>query len=115
MNLLKLGLKFYPTSRSNIGELKKDLQEFERKFRLIEIFKNTNDRDTSLIKNKTKFFSDQNNYSELNTFFEKLWNINLKEKATKNNLSQKQKQAFKNLQENENNYKRSILSYIKTT
>ena len=101
MNLLILGLKFYPTSRSNIGELKIDLQEFERKFRLIEIFKNTKDTDNSLVKNKTKFFLDKNN-CELNTFFEKLWNINLKEKTTKNNLSQKQKQAFKNLQENEN-------------
>ena len=39
MNLLKLGLKFCPTPKSNI-ELRKDLKEFERKFRLIEIFKN---------------------------------------------------------------------------
>ena len=46
--------------------------------------------------NKTKFFPDKNNKSELNTFFEKLWNINLKEKTKKkNNLSQKQKQALK--------------------
>ena len=77
MNLLKVGLKF----------------------RLIEISKNTKDTDNSLVKNKTKFFLDKNN-CELNTFFEKLWNLNLKEKTTKNNLSQKQ--AFRNLQENEN-------------
>ena len=79
MNLLKLGLKFCPTSRSNIGELKKDLQEFERKFRLIEIFKNTKDTDNSLVKNKTKFFSDKNN-CQLNTFFKKIMEYQSKRK-----------------------------------
>ena len=45
---------------------------------------------------------DQNfpNNSELNTFFEKLWTINLKEKTTRNNLSHKQRQALK-IQEKE--------------
>ena len=37
--LLKLGLKFFPTPKSNIREPKKDLKEFERKLRLIEKFK----------------------------------------------------------------------------
>ena len=95
MNLLKLGFKFCPTPRRNIGELKKDFKEFERKFRLIEKFKNKKGTDDSLVKNKTQFFPDRNNNNELNTFFKKLWNINLKEKKTKNNLSQKQKQALK--------------------
>ena len=39
--------------------------------------------DNSLVKNKTKFFPDKNNNNELNTFFEKLWNFNLKEKINK--------------------------------
>ena len=47
--------------------------------RLIENFKNKKEIDDSLVKNKTKFFSDKNT-SELNTLFEKLWNIKLKEK-----------------------------------
>ena len=42
INLLKLGLKFFPAPKSNI-ELKKDLKEFERNFRLIENKKETND------------------------------------------------------------------------
>ena len=41
------------------------------------------DNENSFVKNKTKFFSDKNNNNELNTFFEKLWNINLKEKTKK--------------------------------
>ena len=40
INLLKLGLKFCPTPKRNIGGLRKDLKEFERKFKLIEKFKN---------------------------------------------------------------------------
>ena len=62
---------------------KKDLKEFERKFRLIEKFKNKRDTDDSLVKNKSKFFPDKNNNGELNTFFEKFWSINLKEKNNK--------------------------------
>ena len=50
------------------------------------LFKNKKDTDDLLVKIKTKFFPDKNNNSELNTFFEKLWNINLKEKTRKNNL-----------------------------
>ena len=96
INLLKLGLKFCPTPKSNIEELKKDLKEFERKFRLIEKFRNQKDTDDSLVKNKTKFFPDKNNNSEQNIFFEKLWSISLKEKKTTvNNFSQNQKQALK--------------------
>ena len=42
-----------------MGELKIDLKEFERKFRLKEKFKNKKDTDDSLVKNKTKFFPDK--------------------------------------------------------
>ena len=49
--------------------------------------------DDSLLKSKSKFFPDKDNNSERNPFFEKLWNITLKEKTTQNNLSQKQRQA----------------------
>ena len=40
INFLKLGLKFCLTPKSNIGELKNDLKEFEIKCRLIEKFNN---------------------------------------------------------------------------
>ena len=78
LNLLKIGLEFCPTTKINIGKLKKEIKEFERKFRLIENSKIKKSTDDSLVNNKTKFFPDKNNNSELNTFFVKLWNINLK-------------------------------------
>ena len=34
IDLLKLGQKFYPTPKSNQGEIEMDLKEIERKFRL---------------------------------------------------------------------------------
>ena len=36
------------------------------------------DTDDSHVKKKTKFLPDKNNNCKLNTFFKKLWNINLK-------------------------------------
>ena len=38
-----------------------------------------------MVKNKTKFFPDKKKDSDVSTFFEILWNINLKEQPTKNN------------------------------
>ena len=39
--------------------------------------------DDSQVKNKSNFFPDKNNNNELSTFFEKLWDINLREKLHK--------------------------------
>ena len=51
INVLKLGLKFCPTPRSNIRELEKDLKGFERELRPIEILKIKKDTEDSLVKN----------------------------------------------------------------
>ena len=80
-------------------ELKRDRKDFKQQFRLIKKLNNKENTDNYLVKNTSKFFSDTDNNSELNTFFEKFWNINLKEKAAQNNLLHKQ--ALKNLQENQ--------------
>ena len=51
--------------------------------------------DNYFVKNKSKFLRDKDNNSELSTFFENLWNINLKErkkkKTAQDNLSLKQR------------------------
>ena len=65
-------------------------------------FKNKKDSDDSLVKNKTKLFPDKNNNCELDAFFEKLWNINLKEKNNKKQLLTQTKTSLRNIQENEN-------------
>ena len=72
------------------------------------------------MKNKSKFFPDEDNNNKLNTFFEKHWNINLKEKNyTKQPLAQR-KTSLKNILKNEENIivketnKRSVVILNKT-
>ena len=81
INKFELGLKFCPTSTSNLEELERDLKKFERKFRLIEKFQNQNTADDSLEKNKTKLFPERCK-SDLNIFFDKLRKINSRKKQT---------------------------------
>ena len=50
-------------------------------------------------------FSNKNNNSKLSTFFKNLMNIKLKEKTTHRKKTLTQRQALKDLQEN-NNYKK---------
>ena len=69
---MKQALRFCSTPKGNQGELTREFEEFERKFRLIEEFNNKENTDDSQEKNKSKFFPDQDNNRELNTFFEKL-------------------------------------------
>ena len=79
--------KILSTLESYLGELKRDIKKFEWQFRLIEKFHMKENTDNSQVKNKSNFFPDKDNNSELNTFFKNLWNISLKEKTTYNNLS----------------------------
>ena len=76
INLLRLGLKFCPNPKSNIGELNKDPRILNKMWGNRK--KNKRDTGDSLVNNKTKFLPDKNNNGELNTFSEKLWSINLK-------------------------------------
>ena len=102
IDVLKLGLKFCPTPKSNITELKGDLREFERKVRLKERFKDNINQDDSLVKNKSKFQPKKEN-KDIDTFFEKVWNLDFKENVkVKNNLSHRQKQALEELCNNQN-------------
>ena len=66
--VLSHGLKFCLTPKSNLEELNEDLKEIEIDFRLIEYLR-IKQYWWLLNKNKTKFFPNQDNYSELKTFF----------------------------------------------
>ena len=103
VNLLKLGLKFCPTPQSNIPELQKDLKEFERKFRLKEMFFNEPYNDPSLVKNQSNFQPPKKRDKYLDQYFENLFNENLEEnKNTPTNLSFRQKSALTELKNNQN-------------
>ena len=54
--ILEKGLKFTPTPQhSNINEISDDLAEVTRKFRLAEFFHSKDERDDSLVRNKSHF------------------------------------------------------------
>ena len=102
IDLLKLGLKFCPTPKSNITELKEDVKDSERKVRLKELFGNKENKDDSLVKNKSKFQPTKGN-KDIDTFFQKIWNLEFKDNSQiRNNLSHKQKLALEELRNNEN-------------
>ena len=69
-----------------------------------KIFSNKTHINDSLLKIKSQFFPDKNNDSKINIFFEKLWNINLKEKKLqkKKEKKKKERQTFKKIQESKN-------------
>ena len=99
INVLKLGLKFCPTPNSNIPELKRDLKEFERKFRLKEFFHDSNFQDDSIVRNKSKFHPEKGRDKILDKYFENLWNSNFTENSNvPKNLSFNQRKALKEIQ-----------------
>ena len=78
IKLLKKGLKFTPTQRnSNIPELTKDISEFTRKIRLIEFFDGCEDKDDSLVRNKSNFVPPQGKEELLDNFILNTINIPL--------------------------------------
>ena len=101
--MLKLGLKFCPTPKSNITELKGDLKDFERKLRLRELLMDSNITEDSIVRNKSTFCPKKGRNRELDSYFEKLWSLDLKSKRNvKNNLSQNQLKALYDLINNTN-------------
>ena len=78
IKLLEKGLKFTPTPRnSNIPELTKDISEFTRKIRLIEFFDGCEDKDDSLVRNKSNFVPPQGREELLDNFVLNTINIPL--------------------------------------
>ena len=55
INVLKLGLSFMPTPKSNIPELEADIFDFIRKLRLTYHFRNSNYHDESIVKPTSTF------------------------------------------------------------
>ena len=85
--MLKKGLKFTPTpTRGNAEKLTEDVKEFNRKLRLIEYFDGTEDKDISLVRNKSTFTPNP----ERNTALDKYNTIEEFPKTKKNNSNLKQ-------------------------
>ena len=68
INVLKLGLSFTPTPKSNISELEADVFYFIRKLRLTYHFRNSIYHDESIVKTSSTFTPRPNENQE----FEKI-------------------------------------------
>ena len=79
------------------------MKEFERKFRLRELFLDKNIEDDSLVKNNSTYCPEKGNNKDLDAFFDILWNIDLDQTCdTRNNLTYKQREALNEIKNNEN-------------
>ena len=65
INVLKLGLSFMPTPKSNIRELEADIFDFIRKLWLTYHFRNSTYHDESIVKPTSTFTSKTNENQEL--------------------------------------------------
>ena len=104
INLLNKGLKFTPTPKRNIFELKKDIETFSRKLRLVEFFAETeNFDDDSLVRNKSTFNPPRNRERNLNMVIDFLNKQDFPERKpnNKSNLSKEEYNAMMELKNNQ--------------
>ena len=83
INILKLGLSFTPTPKSNIPELEADIFDFIRKLRLTYHFRNSVYHDESIVKPTSTFTPKPNENQELEKICKTLMETEIKMK--KNN------------------------------
>ena len=80
INVLKLGLSFTPTPKSNIPELEADIFDFIRKLRLTYHFRNSTYHDESIVKPTSNFTPKPNENQELEKKCKKLMESKIKMK-----------------------------------
>ena len=87
INVLKLGLSFTPTPKSNIPELEADIFDFIRKLRLTYHFCNSTYHDESIVKPTSTFPPKPNENQELEKICKTLMETEIKMKKTTDNIS----------------------------
>ena len=87
INVLKLGLSFTPTPKSNIPELEADIFDFIRKLRLTYHFRNSIYHDESIVKPTSTFTPKPNKNQELEKICKTLMETEIKMKKTTDNIS----------------------------
>ena len=106
ITLLKRGLKFTPTPKHNKRELEVDLQEFQRKLRLLEHFnKSEPSQDISIVRNKSNFVPPKSNDEYLTLVLDSLSKLPGDTKSSskpKNNITQAEIAALNKLKNDDN-------------
>ena len=100
VNILLRGLKFTPTPKRNIIQLKSDIHNYTRKLRLTEFFHNTPENNLqNLFKTKSHFTQSRNRDRDLDHQIDILNNLDLEgmDMSSKNNLSQTEQSELSKL------------------
>ena len=84
INVLKLGLSFTPTPKSNILELEADIFDFIRKLRLTYHFRNSIYHNESIVKPTSTFTPKPNENQELEKICKTLMETEIKMKKKNN-------------------------------
>ena len=103
ISLLNKGLKFTPTPKlGNTQELNEDSNEFNRKLRLAEFFDGTEDKDISLVRNKSNFIPQSKRNDALDEFINTVENFPKTpiQSNVKNNLTMQEQEALNILRTN---------------
>ena len=87
INVIKLGLSFTPTPKSNIPELEADIFDFIRKLRLTYHFRNSIYHHESIVKPTSTFTPKPNENQELEKICKTLMENEIKMKKTTDNIS----------------------------
>ena len=100
VNILLRGLKFTPTPKRNIIQLKSDIHNYTRKLRLTECFHNAPENNLqNLFKTKSHFTPSRNRDRDLDHQIDILNNLDLEgmEISSKNNLSKTEQSELSKL------------------
>lgn len=102
ISILEKGLKFTPTPiKKDLNEINKDLNEFTRKFRLAEYFHGTEDRDISIVRDKSNWTPPLGRSQALDNFVKSVNEIPLntieQTQNIKHNITIKERQGIKSL------------------
>ena len=87
INVLKLGLSFTPTPKSNTPKLEADIFDFIRKLRLTYHFRNSTYHDELIVKLNSTFIPKPNENQELEKICKTLMETEIKMKKTTENIS----------------------------
>ena len=105
MSILEKGMKFTPTPlNANNQEIKDDRAEFTRRVRLVEYFHGCDDKDESLVRNKSHFLPPKNRNEALDQFINNVESIPLDKSSTKpkSNISKYERKAITTLTSDKN-------------
>ena len=106
IQILSKVLKFTPTLQRNLPEMEKDIKDFTRKLRLVELFLENPELhtpDASLVKNKSNLCPPQNRNNTLESVIKFLQkqSFYLENFKNKSNISNHEGQDILNLKRNE--------------